>query len=460
MYFKLKLTFVVCFTFFLLPFICQAKTISIDDISYQVLDVLELDGLKYDAKNDTLTLTNANLKTIKTSENLNIVIIGDNYLTNDNITQIALSAKNIEITGNGKLTIESNNSAIFSEKITINRTNLKIKSKQIPFSMLSSCNHDFICNNSNLEIETENEIFNIRKGNIYLNNSIVKIIKSKEILNTYTKNLYINNTDFTSLESLTMSYNNNQVYIYGNSYVKIKTTNNSFFNQNYQIGDNLSISSSSDDKLYEQAIPNKKDTYIKIYNLLDDELLKEREFKLSEQEKLLQEKEKIINQDLENINLIKNQLEIKQKELDDLSLSLEIKSETLNQEENRLKEAERKQKIDLETINKEKDNLNLLRFDLEQSQIIIKQHESKIKEDLSLLEEWENNLQIKDNLLLKKEEELDVIKNNLENCNHDFNFIENPKTYDKFYLYCFILLISLIGIFSLIKLKKIGGHNG
>ena len=127
MYSKIKLIFMLGLTFLLFPVFCSAKTIEIDGKEYDVASILDKDGYKYDASKNTLTLTNTTLKSIRIEDNLKIVLVGDNYLKSEN--QNAIDCKSLEIEGEGTLTISSGKNGIYASRITINRTNLNINSK-------------------------------------------------------------------------------------------------------------------------------------------------------------------------------------------------------------------------------------------------------------------------------------------------------------------------------------------
>ena len=446
--------------FGIIPTKSFAKEIVIDDIKYESDKIIEQDNFIYNPNTDTLTLTNANLNTIKTNENLKIVLIGNNYIVNDNITQIAISGKRIEIEGEGILILESVNSGISGEKITINRTNLKINSKHTPLTMLSTSNHDLIINNSNLELESEGEIFNIRKGNIYLNNSNIKIIKANDVLSTYTKNLYVNNTNLNILEAVTMNYNQELIYVDGNSYLKIKTTKNYFLDNNYVLGSKLNILSSDDDINYQEINPLKKSIYIKIYNQIDERLLNEKAEELKKQEQLLNNKENSLNIEFEKIISFEEELKKKEESLNQREINLNLNLNELKETEEKLIEKEENLdqfEVDLLT---EKENLNQLKLNLETEKLEVSRQQKNIKEDLLVLNDFSISLTKKEEKILKKEDELNVLETTLEHNCPNVDYIKNPKTYDKFRTSISVLFFSVLGMIILVFFKRRGDVDG
>ena len=157
---NLKISFIL--TLLLLsPIICNAKTIEINSNIYEVEDTLETDSFSYDAKNNTLILNNASLKTIRTGSDLKIILIGENYLENNLKTINCIDVGNLKIVGDGKLNILSKKGGIVGTSIYIENSNIMINSSSNAFSSSSENNLDMIINNSNIEIISSTNAFNI-----------------------------------------------------------------------------------------------------------------------------------------------------------------------------------------------------------------------------------------------------------------------------------------------------------
>lgn len=408
---KLKIFYLISLFFLLSPTYCLAKSIRIDNISYNVEDILINDNYVYNAIDDTLTLKNANLKSIKTTSDLKIILEGKNYLNNDDSLLDGISAKKIEIIGNGSLTINSKKRGIVGEKILINYTNININSDKDAICTSSNNNYDFIINNSNINIETKEEVFNIVSSDIYLNNSNIQIESAEQLTSSFGKYTYINNTNLNIKKIKTVNYNSYYIYVNGNSDLYVYATNNSYSSIRYKLGENLKILGSLDNLNYQPITETSKDKYIKITNNFNSIIEKEKELlkRITE----LDEKENNLL-DLEN-KLIYDKKKLKELENDLEKRNIDIKI----QEENLLKQ-----------IN---DNTNL-------------------KLDLYKKEEELKNVE---NNLIKEKEDIENVCQNIDLYNKEsINNIENPKTYDNLLINIIVLIISMILIIFTIVIKK------
>ena len=85
----MKKIILVILSFFCFTLNPLAKEIIINDTSYEVSNsILKLDGLTYSPNNNLLTLTDANLNSIETTEDLKIILNGHNKLNNLNAVVI------------------------------------------------------------------------------------------------------------------------------------------------------------------------------------------------------------------------------------------------------------------------------------------------------------------------------------------------------------------------------------
>lgn len=270
MNFKLKIIYILSLFILFNPSLCFAKSITIDGKYYQTDTIIEDENFTYNALEDTLTLKGINISYLKITNNLKIILEGDNFIENNNDFP-ALSAYELEITGNGTLNINSINKGISCKKILLNNTNIKVKSQSSAFATSSTNNYDLIVNNSNLDVETTKEVFNVVNGNLYLNNSNINIENAFTLTGGFSLNTYIDNTSLNIKEIRGINSMGLSVYVQGNSKVYVHATNNLFLNKNYIIDDNLMILRSDDGINYESIINTSKDEYIKIINQIDNE---------------------------------------------------------------------------------------------------------------------------------------------------------------------------------------------
>ena len=425
----IKLKFIFCFFFllFLTPKICFAKIIEIDRITYDVVDVLDQETFIYDAKNDTLTLKNANLKTIKTSNSLKINVEGENTLVNDISNLDSIVAKDLIITGSGNLNIISNRKGIIGERIKIQGTNLSILSKSDAITSSSSYNYDIIIDDSNLNIGSEVNIFNVVSGNLYLNNSNIKILKGKYFVGGFTNDVYLNNTNLEIEEINSFRISSKKVYVNQNSKLYIHAIDNRFLNKNYIINDNLTMLTSLDGNIYSE-LKNEKDNYIKIYPTVTESSLQIQKEKLTELEKKLQEQSIYLQEEEKKLNSLKDALSLKEANLVNFEKSLNEKKEEMLSFENILVEKENSllefsnslkeqeeliqfKQIELETLQKELTSKKEI-LSVEEQEYDKKQEE--LAKTKALLGNEKSKIYQEESILLKEKMEVEKMKKELE----------------------------------------------
>ena len=426
---KIKLKFIFCFFFllFLTPKICFAKIIEIDRITYDVVDILDQETFVYDAKKDILTLKNANLKTIKTSNSLKINVEGENTLVNNDSSLDSIVAKDLVITGNGTLDIISNKAGIRGERIKIYGVNLSISSKNDAIASSSSCNFDLIIDNSNLNIKSDNNIFNVVSGNLYLNNSQVKILTGKYFVGGFTNDVYLNNTNLEIDKINSFRISSKKVFVNQNSKLSIHATNNYFLNKNYVIDDSLTMLTSMDGNTFLKT-QNKKDDYIKIFPTIEEDSLQIEKEKLMELEKKLQEQRIYLQEKEKELNSLKNSLSLKEVNLVNFLKSLNKKQEevlsfedSLVEKENNLLEFSNSLKEQEKLIQFKQIELETLQKDLMSKKEILSTQEqeyNKKQEELAktkaLLGTEKSKIYQEESVLLKEKMELEKIKKELE----------------------------------------------
>ena len=124
---KLKICFIIALAFCFLPTICNAKSIVVNRVLYNVNSTLDMGYFSYNPEQDTLTLKNANLSMIRSEEEkLKIVLVGNNTISNTYTIIKAIEAGGLEITGSGSLIIDTPNvTAISGSGVNINNTKIR-----------------------------------------------------------------------------------------------------------------------------------------------------------------------------------------------------------------------------------------------------------------------------------------------------------------------------------------------
>ena len=454
---KFSLKFVLFITLLLVisPTICLAKSIRINGNLYETDSILETNTYVYNANKNTITLKNANLSSLETENDLKFILQGENKIEGSG-TLDGIKAKSIVIEGSGSLEITNVKNGIYGTKITVNNTNLKINANNYCFNS----NQDMIINNSKLVLKSQSKVFNVISNDLYFNNSKIEVVKTKNFVGNFLKNLYINNTTLNILENETLKYNQIPIYVNGLSKIMIKSTNNKFKNSNYVLGENLKMLGSSDGLNYQETI-NSSDSYIKIYNILDDSYIESLKEKIKELEDELTKKtnelkkidEDIIKKEKEldsivdefvkkenELNALKDSLVTKQENINNLELDLENKKNVLVELDN---------KILVKT--KELDDLKLNLNSLENLLKTRKLEFEKLEKEYLRVEE---NLEKVNSELILKKEELDNVLDTNKNIKEDVDNIRNPKTFNDLTTWLSLLIVSFIGIVVLFKKKR------
>ena len=420
----MKKIILIGFSFFFFMISPLAKTLKINDVSYEIQpgQILKTNDFTFYDSNNILELANVSFSSIEINDDLKINLKGTNKITNKN-KRAGIICKNLEIVGFGNLEIESNSRGIYSQSdnVIVTNTNLTLNTEDVAI-VTGITIGNLVFNNSNVKLNTKVDAFRVINGNIYFNNTNLTST-STFIAGGFTRNLYINNsnlnTKLTNNRSITMVTK----YISGNSNILIEDVNENLDLRKFILGDNLKLMGSLDNTNYQEILDNKNYKYIKIEyldkNKIDEEELRKKENKLNKLEEELNKKE--------------NELNNKKQEL--------IKKEDYI----------KKITNDLETRESEllisiKNNENL------KQELITKQENIKKKEKNNLLKEQELN-ELRDSLSRKEE----YVKNicNLENTKKTSNDnIENPKTLDDFGKLIIYFVTSLIGFGVVIYLSR------
>ncbi len=452
---NLKITLILIGTLFLIPNVCLAKKIEIDDFLYDVNDILNEDNFTYDSTTDTLILKNATLKSIKTDENLKLILEGENKIITETIAKDSIIvSKNLEISGDGSLKIiNDTSSAIIANHIFLNNVTLDLEA----FSALKATT-DIIVDNTVLNINA-NEALSLNR-NLILNNSKINILKTNSVIKGNNLNIFINSTSL-DVNCSSFTTDDSLVYITGNSNIKIY--NPSIKNYNFKLGSNLEISESSDGTSYKIVTDTIKENYVNIY--CQDDLNLELETK----EQNLNEKEKALNQKTEDLKIKELNLVEKEQVLKTSEFNLITQEEKLKQFENELiktKEALTKKELELatrETLNiNQEEELRKLKDTLSYQEKELTSKSKTIQSNLSLLKEYESSLKNKEENLNKREVNLNnyVKKSNQINTLESINNIENPKTNDKILTSIIVFVSLLLGVVVLGVIKAKRGLNG
>ena len=366
-----KIKLILSLIFFLSPTICLAKVIKIDGITFDVDEYLSLQGLYYEPATDSLTLTNANYKSIQTEEDLNITLIGNNTI--ENIKELeCLSGKNITINGNGTLKIISNKEGIKSNYLEINNTTIY---GNITNNFLTTVNDDYRLktNNSNI-LFNSNKVFNVN-GNIEINDTNFVIEKVNQIADDEVVNININNSSLLVLDSNDIGINI-KFNINTTSKVFIKCEEelnaNNFNSQDVYLGSTNNIS-------YHELI-QKGDKYLKVN--FDNNY----------------EKIELLN--------IKEQLDKREEEVQNMENSLVIKENNMKEKEIQLAEKENNlenKELELLELNEELNNME---------EELMKKEENLNRRD-EILEEQNASIEALSNILTGSYLENEIVKNNL-----------------------------------------------
>ena len=439
----------------------EAKSILINNISREVEigETLITDQYEYDPSSNTIILKDANLRMIKTDDDLHVILKGNNNFDSKN--EIAISGKTVTISGDGTLNIVGNQRGIFGRKVIVNDTNISINTKDVCiFSHGELEWNDLIINNSKLTLESYKSIFQTGIGNVYLNNSNILINRATNIS---TNNIYLNNTNLKVYNiNQVLPYNTNHFYINGNSNIFIESKNNNFLNENYLLGNNLKIQASNDNINYYDIKPEEHDKYIKIYPSISYEDLVSKEKDLNTLKDLLENTKLNLIEKEKELKLLNDRLILKEEELikkEEMVLNIE---NILKTKENQLNDLETdltsiKDNLDLKDNNlktKEKELLNK-KNDLDEKELYLKKFEIDLNTKKQELLNFKINLDNKEKELEKRKGDLDdAYNNNCQNIEESINNIENPKTFDSFINSCILMIISLIVFVIIILIKR------
>ena len=417
----MKKIILVILSFFCFTLNPLAKEIIINDTSYEVSNsTLKLDGLTYSPNNNLLTLTDANLNSIETTEDLKIILNGHNKLNNLN-SEVAIKAKNIEIQGPGYLNITSNFRGIIAEHLIISNTSINLDIKDIPI-LTNGIGNTVSINNSKLIVKSNREAFNVFKGYVYLNNSILEG-EFSSFVHSFSRDIYLNSSNLNVTLTNTSGIIMNYIYVNGNSNIFMHFKNKNGLKEQFILASNLELKGSHDNLSYQEITDNTKYEYIKIIYTYQELLEKEKELERLTLE-LTKEKEKLKIQE--------EQLKEQEKELNILSLELTKEKEKLKIQEEQLKDKENELNNNQLEINKKQEELELF-------------HNNLLTREKEL-----NTLSLE---LTRKEQNVD--QNNYKYCETLLNgTIENPKTFDDLFKYVILSILSLITIVSIYLFKR------
>lgn len=420
---------------------CFAKSIIINDVNYNLdtNEVLETDTYIYDSGKNNLTLINANLFNIKSSYDLNIILVGNSKITQESTLYPALEANEIVISGDGTLEINSNYIGIEAEKITFDGVDATINTEYLNISSLS--NADLILNNSNLTLSSNSNNLLALNSNIYINNSNINVLKGTNLITSSSKKIYINSSNLNlNLES--MMFLNYPVYVNGKSKVQVYSSNNSYLNSEYILDDNLCIFQSDDGINYVDLNKNEKSKYILI-DYIDDK-------------KKLEDENQKIKEELYNLNL---NLESKQQnivqleeEVDNLLSKIDNNLNIYNQEIDSLNSELYEKDKEIKLLNEKNKSLN------DENKLLNDENKS-LNEEINLWKTKFTNQRTELTNLKISIKEMESDKDDISNYNDDskqnVDIIDNPKTYDGIYWYIVILILSLGCIFFIIYRRKV-----
>ena len=446
---KLKICFLILLVFGIIPTICNAKTIAINNKTYNVETILETDTYVYNALEDTLTLNNANLETIRSDSYLKINLVGENTLSNKGCP--AIEAYNLEIIGNGSLTISTDYTAIHGTTLKINDATIKVNSSNFAFSS----SNDLYINNSNIIASASYCIFDVSDSNVNIDNSSVIVNNTHYFVDTFTKELFIKNSNVSILECDMYRFMGYNTYISGNSTLNIYAKENKLPNRFYVLEGKISFLGSNDDiTYYDISESNDKYLYIKIVTKNPDDYLNElkdfeeqlikKEQQLKLYEEYLQQMEKTIQEETNKLNIregelnslynelliIDNSLQEKKENLDELQKNLSIKEQILTNIEQKL--LERENALAQKSAENEQQNL------IKEEKLL--QKEEELNEQFLYQEQEMNNiilnnqqetqkLVLKEQNLLSRQKELENLELKLKQKEEvNLRKIDNDKT--------------------------------
>ena len=453
---------------FLTPTICFAKTIKIDRTYYNVDDLLELPGLMYDASTDTVTLTNANLISIQTDNDLNVILNGENTINNDRSVSACIKGNHVKILGNGTLNLISASRGISANTLEIYNTTL-FGDVFTSMFVLTGDNPFIKINNSNIVFKDNESSFFIFNGGVDINDSTIVVLKTISLGNDTLKYININNSYLDIIESNHIFTGNSIINVDSNSKIFIYSKNE--IDKNIFNGSNLKYLGSVDNENYHQDL-NNDDKYLKIVpnNDLDKELedLEKQKSLLEQEITKIEEKNKELIALENNNNQKEKDLINKELELTELSEGLNKKEEELMQKENFLNNSSNNLEVKESSINvlsnillgKQDEmsnlekNINNEKLEIESLKryLSFKENELKEKENKLHLQNDDNSLNIlEDKNNLNDQEEVledDIMENDFKYNNENVNYL------NKFGNIFYLLISYISGIVTHIFTKR------
>ena len=165
--------------------------------------------MEYNYTTNTVTLKNASLTSdigmiFGSTTDMNIVLVGDNYVTNTAVGEAAIYCSgDIHISGNGTLNIKSEEAyGIWSRK-TMDFTNCNVNTQTKYFGILTDW---LVVNNSNITVKSNNDyaVYAIEDFNMY--SGSLSIDAAGEALNVQTANITGGTVSCNSQETGLYSY--------------------------------------------------------------------------------------------------------------------------------------------------------------------------------------------------------------------------------------------------------------
>ena len=328
-----KIKLIISIMLFLTPTICFAKEIKINRVNYDVADVLELDGLIYNAESDTIILNNADIGVIQSENDLNIIVNGENTITNTMSVSECIKGKVVNITGSGKLNLISKSRGISANQLDINNTTI--------IGDVSTSMFFLTGDNTNLNIVNSSIVFKSNEAAFYIVNGSATIIDSNVIIEKTFKITH-NEVDFINIINSTFDVIETKYFLAGVSKINVDSNSKVFihclneFNENKLFGENIKYLGSVDNNFYHESITI-NDRYLKVIPAisLEDELnnlLIEKE-NLQQELNQIDERSQELDRQEESNNIKEKQLENKELELLELDEGLNKKEEELVQKE-------------------------------------------------------------------------------------------------------------------------------
>ncbi|MBR3661579.1 MAG: hypothetical protein IKN63_06775 [Bacilli bacterium] len=428
-----KLKLILSLLLFLTPSVCFAKVISIDQNRYNVTDILTLNDLSYDAINNTLILNNANYHSLELEidYNLTITLIGNNVINNQTEGLACLKAGNIIINGDGTLNLNSVGDGIKALSLEVNDVTLTGNVEGTIFKFNSGTyigvnNPKFNINNSNMMLKSNN-IFDVVNGDITLNNSNIVGLNTSLLLSEETNSLNLNNS--TLKVSNINDFNKNNYYVDDNSNILITLSDDfdinkfntldinckgSVDNINYHngllegdkyliIGNNNNIKELEElEKIKEELDLEKDDLNERLAELERQEQL------LNQQQQKLEEEKNKLNSRIEGNKELEDRLNNKELELLELNDNLNTKEEYLMKKESELENTDNQLVIKESSINALSNILTLKSNENKSLEESINREKEEIESLKRYLSLKENELKKKESRLLQNEDDLSV----------------------------------------------------